>query len=254
MLGSWDYVRNVVKAGNQNVVGMLNLDMIIRPGWDGDPDAVIDLDIGTRMERPNCAAWAEEFRAAAGTYAASLVIDPVTHGAGDYYEWYASDQGPFMSDGYDYPGLMVSENTCHEIWSGVPNYYYHKYGDASDRAAGALYDYGFAADVVRACVGMIATEAELLLPGDVNLDGFVDAADYIILKRDFGMTGGAQWLQGDFNGDHQVDWADLQGLMTNLDTGGEALATIPEPATLSLLALGALAGIRRRIVRSAGIH
>ncbi len=181
MLGSWDYVQNVVKANNQNVVGVLNLDMIIRPGWDGDANAVIDLDIGTRMERPNCAAWADKFRTAAGTYAPSLPIDPVTHGADDRNEWYAGDQGPFMSDGYDYPGLMVAENTAREIWSGEANYYYHQYDDANDRAAGALYDYGFATDVVRASVGMIATEAH-----------------------------------------------------------------IPEPATLSLLALGALAAMRRR--------
>jgi len=182
MHGSWDYVQNVVKANNQNVVGMLNLDMIIRPGWDSNPNAVVDLDIGTRMERPNCVAWADKFRTAAGTYAPSLPIDPVTHGADDYYEWYASDQGPFMSDGYDYPGLMVAENTCHEIWSGQPNYYYHQYGDASDRAAGALYDYGFATDVVRASVGMIATEAQIV-PEPATLSILVIGVGSLLLKR-----------------------------------------------------------------------
>jgi hypothetical protein len=93
------------------------------------------------------------------------------------------------------------------------------------------------------------------VPGDINLDGVVDAADYITLKQNFGMTSGARWLQGNFNGDNNVNWTDLQTLMANFGTrsvGGAPAA--PEPATLSLLALlalslpkrGGLAMIRRR--------
>jgi len=82
--------------------------------------------------------------------------------------------------------------------------------------------------------------------GDANLDGVVDAADYITVKQNFGMTG-AQWLDGDFCGDHQVNWTDLQILMTNFGTrSGTTPATTPEPATLGLLALGGLALLRRK--------
>ena len=47
MKGSWDYVRNVVRAHGEDVVGMLNMDMILRPGWDSDPGAEEDLDLST---------------------------------------------------------------------------------------------------------------------------------------------------------------------------------------------------------------
>ena len=53
-------------------------------------------------------------------------------------------------------------------------------------------------------------------PGDANLDGSVDAADYILLKRNFGTTGGATWRNADFTGDSKVDRGDLNVLMGSL--------------------------------------
>jgi hypothetical protein len=169
MLGSWDYINNVVKKNvgpnadpnHLNVAGMLNLDMILAPYNAQAPDAPLDLDIGTRVEYPECAAWADKFRAAGAKYSPSIQIDS-THGS-DYYEWYASDQGPFMSaeSGYMYPGLMIAENTCNEIWGGS-NPWYHGAGDAGDLGAGARYDYDFATGVVKIAVGMIAEEAQMV--------------------------------------------------------------------------------------------
>jgi len=82
---------------------------------------------------------------------------------------------------------------------------------------------------------------------DANGDGVIDAADYIILKMNFGQgtTLGAQ--AGDFNGDKQVDWTDLQLLMAEFDTrsvGGAPAA--PEPGSVMLLMFGAAALLRRR--------
>jgi len=93
-----------------------------------------------------------------------------------------------------------------------------------------------------------------VIAGDANWDGVVDAADYIALKRNFGRATGARYKDGDFNGDHDVDWNDLQTLMGNFGARGVGSApAAPEPATLGLLALlalslpkrGALALIRR---------
>jgi len=82
--------------------------------------------------------------------------------------------------------------------------------------------------------------------GDANGDVVVDAADYITVKRNFGMTTGATLKNGDFNGDGDVDWDDLQTLMSHFGDRSSGSAPAPEPATLGLLAIGALALLRRR--------
>jgi len=79
--------------------------------------------------------------------------------------------------------------------------------------------------------------------GDVNLDGAVNGGDYS-LWADHYLLGGMSWGEGDLNGDGVVDggdftlWAD--------DYGSATVAAIPEPAALALLAIGAVALIRRR--------
>ncbi len=82
--------------------------------------------------------------------------------------------------------------------------------------------------------------------GDANNDGVVDAADYITVKKNFGRTGGATWEQGNFNGDSNVDYADLQILMANFGAGALTPATTPEPCSAVLLMFGAAAMLRRR--------
>jgi autotransporter-associated beta strand protein len=93
----------------------------------------------------------------------------------------------------------------------------------------------------------ILTVIQTVVPGDTNSDNVVDPADYIAMKQNFGLTGGATLGQGDVDSDSDVDWDDLQVLMTNFGAGTFTTpATTPEPATLGLLAIGALAVIRRR--------
>jgi autotransporter-associated beta strand protein len=87
---------------------------------------------------------------------------------------------------------------------------------------------------------------EGLVPGDTNGDFVVDAADFITLKKNFGAGGGGGAAVGNFDKTGTVNWADLSILMNNMGTRVAAPSTTPEPATLGLLAIGALAIIRRR--------
>jgi len=82
--------------------------------------------------------------------------------------------------------------------------------------------------------------------GDANGDGVVNAADYITIKENLGAFsgGGANPEDGDLDKDGDVDWDDLQVLIGGLNSGGGA--AVPEPASMALLALGALAIIRKR--------
>ena len=81
--------------------------------------------------------------------------------------------------------------------------------------------------------------------GDTDRNGVVDAADFITLKRNFGAGVGGGAAVGNFDKTGTVDWNDLGILMTNMGAGSTAPATTPEPATLGLLAIGALAMLRK---------
>ena len=56
------------------------------------------------------------------------------------------------------------------------------------------------------------------------------------------------WADGDFDEDGDVDGGDLAQIGLNWAPAGYTPPGVPEPATMSLLALGSLALIRRRKV------
>ncbi len=79
--------------------------------------------------------------------------------------------------------------------------------------------------------------------GDFNLDGEVNAGDLALLATNYGLAGTWGWATGDGNGDGNVDAGDLAMLATNY---GTVVHTVPEPITMSLLAIGGAALLRRR--------
>jgi len=96
-----------------------------------------------------------------------------------------------------------------------------------------------------------------LIDADTDLDGDVDYYDYAAARDAFATGGAAEWAGGDSDLDGDLDALDYLALKMNYGhrlagsppttaAGPAAGAAIPEPATLSLLALGALAFVGRR--------
>ena len=104
--------------------------------------------------------------------------------------------------------------------------------------------------------------------GDLNLDGTVSIADFIILASNFNLTGTATWQDGDLNYDRSVTISDFIDLASNFNTsyGGEVWpisdadakmlsdfaqesgASVPEPAALGMLLSPLLLLARKRRV------
>ncbi|MGB2822120.1 MAG: PEP-CTERM sorting domain-containing protein, partial [Phycisphaerae bacterium] len=86
-----------------------------------------------------------------------------------------------------------------------------------------------------------------LLVGDADLDGRVARGDFQALQDGFGSPD-PDWFGGDFNFDGRVDFLDY--LTWKANVGDSVPGAIPEPATVGLLALGALALVARMRRRS----
>jgi len=104
-----------------------------------------------------------------------------------------------------------------------------------------------------------------VLDGDANLSGGVTGADLATLAANFGKAGNFNWTHGDFNGSTggtgEISGADLATLAANFgknggtNTGltvngvagaagaGLGASAVPEPASLALAGLGALAAL-----------
>ena len=86
-------------------------------------------------------------------------------------------------------------------------------------------------------------------PGDVNLDGIVNAQDLATVSSSWLQTG-VGLLGGDVNGDGIVNAQDIATLSSNWlqtggmpDSSGSAIALVPEPAACLLCAIGIVVGL-----------
>ena len=115
----------------------------------------------------------------------------------------------------------------------------------NERTGAALGDgdtFAFSWKMNEALVLSFAGAPPAIYPGDANFDGAVDGADYTDWADHYGQPG--VWTEGDFNNDDRVDGADYTLWADNFTgPGGSA---VPEPATLALLAFGAVPLIRRK--------
>ncbi len=160
LAGSKDYVENHVIPAAENLLGVINMDMILRPGSDVEPGNLIDAELEAQSKHPASVAWAQAFQRAAADYVPSLIVNDTIIETES-----GSDNDSFLNEGY--PAFLVIENSLPDFWDA--NSYYHTFEDASDRLAndagsptGVTYDYAFATNVTRAAVALLAREAVLV--------------------------------------------------------------------------------------------
>ena len=211
--GLWGSYHWVWTNDESVVDGVVNLDMI---AYNHNDD-----NIATVYGR---ADWRAKWIAAAGRYAPDITVLENTETLAN------SDHYPFQRY-EDRPAGGIIENT-----GPSPNPYYHKITDTVDTPG--YIDYEYAVSLLASGVGLLAEEADLLLPGDADNDKTVGYDDLAILAAHIGTAGSLNWTTGDFNADGVVDAADYIALKQNfgLSIAPTRGSEIPEPGTVLLLA------------------
>jgi hypothetical protein len=92
----------------------------------------------------------------------------------------------------------------------------------------------------------------VVLPGDYNLDGAVDARDYIVWRKNSNIGSGATYSQGDGNRDGAVNVTDYNIWRSHFGqtasgsgAGMEFGSTVPEPSSFVLVLIGICLASRR---------
>jgi autotransporter-associated beta strand protein len=131
-----------------------------------------------------------------------------------------------------------------------------------DSSSGLSYGIGYADGADGLIAGLPSGEIEIMytLLGDANLDGTVNAEDYTPFSHNIGQSG-MSWDDGDFNYDGTVNSEDYTPFSHNIGQSASlaaaagtlepannslSLTNVPEPASTSLIALGAVSVLARR--------
>ncbi len=122
---------------------------------------------------------------------------------------------------------------------------YHHFGTVTSSNGLAQYDLNGDGAVNQADVSYLLKNVLHRSYGDANLDGYVDYGDYQVLLTHWQQPGG--WTDGNFDGGSVVDYGDYQILLDYWNPTGMNMSEVPEPTTLTLLVLGGLALVRRRL-------
>jgi hypothetical protein len=97
---------------------------------------------------------------------------------------------------------------------------------------------------------LVATATLTPHPGDFDVDGDVDGADFVAWQTNFPKGTGATLAQGDGDADGDVDGADFVIWQTNFPyTPNPGASPVPEPASGMLLLIGAIAAWKRKLRR-----
>jgi len=83
----------------------------------------------------------------------------------------------------------------------------------------------------------------LALQGDVDGDKDVDITDFNSLVSNFdpdGATAPHSWLEGNFDGDNDIDITDFDFLASNFASDGYGMSAVPEPSAFLLASLAVI--------------
>jgi hypothetical protein len=163
----------------------------------------------------------------------------------------------YNNGGWNGPGIISSEIPIANVNLNNPQYGIG-FSDGNDKISGHAIVSGLSSGQI---------ELKYTLLGDANLDGTVNGADFSILAANFGQ-GYTNWDQGDFLYTSAVNGADFTALAHNFGQGDNRAAvavssadwaavdafaaanglsaTVPEPASIGLVAIGVLPLLRRR--------